>query len=325
MLYEKGEPIVEVINLGFPHNLDQHSVPEAAVALGYFDGVHRGHQRVIAEAKARAAEKGIKTAVMTFHPHPKAVLGKLEQDIDHITPLHEKVRRIQEQGVDILYIVDFTPEFANLTPQEFVDQYIIGLNIVHVSAGFDYTYGRMGKGTMETLPFHSRGKFSYSTVGKLSEGGEKVSSTRIRKLLSEGRMDEIADLLGRRYTMPGTVIHGDKRGRTIGFPTANVEPESGYLIPPAGVYAVRIQIRGQWHFGVCNIGFKPTFNKDMQGKPSVEVHIFNFSEDVYGENVLVEWHRYIRKEQKFSGIEQLVAQITKDKREAMDYFGLPSE
>ncbi|RDU38980.1 bifunctional riboflavin kinase/FAD synthetase [Neobacillus piezotolerans] len=316
---------MEVINLGFPHNLDQKSVPEAAVALGYFDGVHLGHQRVIADAKEEASKKGIKTAVMTFHPHPKAVLRKLDQDIEHITPLKEKIERIQGEGVDILYIVDFSPEFANLTPQEFVDQYIIGLNIVHVSAGFDYTYGRMGKGTMETLPFHSRGKFTYSTVGKLSEGGEKISSTRIRKLLSEGRTDEIAVLLGRNYTTPGVVIHGDKRGRTIGFPTANVEPENGYLIPPPGVYAVRIKIGGQWHFGVCNIGFKPTFNKDMRGKPSVEVHIFNFSDDVYGENVLVEWHKYLRKEQKFSGIEQLVAQITKDKLDAMVHFGIRPE
>ncbi|WP_053366209.1 bifunctional riboflavin kinase/FAD synthetase [Bacillus sp. FJAT-27245] len=316
---------MEVINLGFPHNLDRQSVPEAAVALGYFDGVHRGHQRVIGDAREHAAQMGIKTAVMTFHPHPKAVLGKLRQDIDHITPLNEKIRRIGDQGVDILYIVDFTPEFANLTPQEFVDQYIIGLNIVHVSAGFDYSYGRMGKGTMETLPFHSRGKFTQSTVGKLSDGGEKIGSTRIRKLLADGRTDEVADLLGRQYTTPGVVIHGDKRGRTIGFPTANVEPEKGYIIPPPGVYAVRIKIAGEWHFGVCNIGFKPTFNKDLEGKPSVEVHIFNFSENVYDEQVVVEWHKYLRKEQKFPGIDALVGQILKDKRDAMDYFGIPAE
>ncbi|WP_316568528.1 bifunctional riboflavin kinase/FAD synthetase [Neobacillus sp. YIM B06451] len=316
---------MEVINLGFPHKLDRHAVPMAAVALGYFDGVHRGHQRVIAYAREYAVQKGIKTAVMTFHPHPKAVLGKVGQDIEHITPLNEKIRRIGDQGVDILYIVDFTPEFANLTPQEFVDQYIIGLNIVHVSAGFDYTYGRMGKGTMETLPFHSRGEFTHTTVGKLSDGGEKIGSTRIRKLLSEGRTDEAADLLGRNYTTPGVVIHGDKRGRTIGFPTANVQTEKGYIIPPPGVYAVRINIGGEWHFGVCNSGFKPTFNKDMEGKPSVEVHIFNFSEVVYGKTVIVEWHKYLRKEQKFSGIEALVAQISKDKQNAMDYFGIKDE
>ncbi|WP_059170153.1 bifunctional riboflavin kinase/FAD synthetase [Bacillus sp. FJAT-27445] len=316
---------MEVINLGFPHNFDRKNMPESAVALGYFDGVHLGHQKVIADAKMAAGQRGLKTAVMTFHPHPKAVLGKLEQEIEHITPLHEKIRLIEELGVDIMYIVNFTPEFANLTPQEFIDQYIIGLNIAHVSAGFDYTYGRMGKGTMETIPFHSRGKFTYSTVGKLTEGGEKISSTRIRKLLSEGKTDEIAILLGRAFTTPGIVIHGDKRGRTIGFPTANVDPDGDCLIPPTGVYAVRLHVCGEWHYGVCNIGYKPTFNKESQKNPSIEVHIFSFSKEVYGERSIIEWHKYLRKEQKFSGIEELIAQIQRDKQAAAGYFGIPLE
>lgn len=290
-----------------------------AMALGYFDGVHRGHQKVILEAKTKAAQMGICSAVMTFDPHPSVVLGKTVQQIQYITPLEEKVKIIEELGIDYLFIIHFTAEFANLLPQEFIDQYVIGLNVRHVVAGFDFTYGRMGKGTMETLPFHSRDQFSYSIVPKFTQGDEKVSSTRIRNLLREGRTDSLLSLLGRYYTTSGIVIHGDKRGRTIGFPTANVDINEEYIIPPLGVYAVRFNVKNQWHNGVCNIGFKPTFNKEAL-HPSVEVHLFDFNEDIYGEEVTIEWHLHLRKEQKFSGIEELVAQIERDKQNTLNYF-----
>jgi riboflavin kinase/FMN adenylyltransferase len=310
---------LEVIRLRFPYNLATIDNPPMAMALGYFDGVHRGHQKVILEAKTKAAQMGICSAVMTFDPHPSVVLGKTVQQIQYITPLEEKVKIIEELGIDYLFIIHFTAEFANLLPQEFIDQYVIGLNVRHVVAGFDFTYGRMGKGTMETLPFHSRDQFSYSIVPKFTQGDEKVSSTRIRNLLREGRTDSLLSLLGRYYTTSGIVIHGDKRGRTIGFPTANVDINEEYIIPPLGVYAVRFNVKNQWHNGVCNIGFKPTFNKEAL-HPSVEVHLFDFNEDIYGEEVTIEWHLHLRKEQKFSGIEELVAQIERDKQNTLNYF-----
>jgi riboflavin kinase / FMN adenylyltransferase len=223
-------------------------------------------------------------------------------------------------GIDYLFIVHFTPEFANLLPQEFIDQYIIGLNVKHAVAGFDYTYGRMGKGTMETLPFHSRGEFSFSVVEKLANDGVKVSSTVIRQLLNDGRTAHLPEFLGRFYTTSGIVVDGDKRGRTIGFPTANVKLDENYILPPVGVYAVRMTVRGVTLPGVCNVGNKPTFNKDALDKPVVEVHLFDFDQDIYGETVTVEWHQYLRREQKFSGIEELVAQIGKDKQNAKAYF-----
>ena len=287
--------------------------------MGYFDGVHRGHQQVILEAKNHAKEKGICSAVMTFDPHPSVVLGRTERQTQYITPLTEKVKIIEELGIDYLFIINFTVEFANLLPQEFIDQYVIGLNVMHVVAGFDFTYGRMGKGTMETLPFHSRNQFSYSVVPKFTQDDEKVSSTRIRTLLKEGKTEALFPLLGRFYTTTGTVIHGDKRGRTIGFPTANVDIVDEYIIPPLGVYAVRIKVDTDWYDGVCNIGYKPTFNKDSL-HPSVEVHIFDFNKDIYGKEVVIEWHLHLRKEQKFSGIEELVAQIERDKQNSLNYF-----
>ncbi|MFB3164044.1 bifunctional riboflavin kinase/FAD synthetase [Neobacillus sp. 179-J 1A1 HS] len=310
---------MEVIKLEFPLNIEKTQIPPLSMALGYFDGVHLGHQKVILEAKKQANQKGLLSAVMTFDPHPSVVLGKNEKHVQYITPLAEKINLIEELGIDYLFIVNFTAEFANLLPQEFIDQYVIDLNVKHVVAGFDFSYGRMGKGSMEILPFHSREKFTFTIVDKFTSGDEKVSSTRIRQYIKNGRTTELPELLGRFYTTAGIVIHGDKRGRTIGFPTANVDTMDEFILPPLGVYAVKIKIGQDWYEGVCNVGYKPTFNKDAL-KVSVEAHIFNFKKDIYGKKVTIEWHQYLRKEQKFSGIQELVAQIEKDKQNAIKYF-----
>jgi riboflavin kinase/FMN adenylyltransferase len=310
---------LEIIKLEFPLNIDKTEIPPLSMALGYFDGVHLGHQKVILEAKKQADQKGLRSAVMTFDPHPSVVLGKNEKHVQYITPLAEKINLIEELGINYLFIVHFTAEFANLLPQEFIDQYVIDLNVKHVVAGFDFSYGRMGKGTMEILPFHSREKFTFTIVEKFTSGDEKVSSTRIRQYIKNGRTTELPELIGRFYTTAGIVVHGDKRGRTIGFPTANVDTMDEYILPPLGVYAVKIKIGEDWYEGVCNVGYKPTFNNDVL-KVSVEVHIFNFEKVIYGSEVTIEWHQYLRKEQKFSGIEELVKQIEKDKQNALEYF-----
>jgi riboflavin kinase / FMN adenylyltransferase len=309
---------VEVIKLQHPHQISD--MPPLVCALGYFDGVHLGHQKVILEAKQEALKLGLKSAVMTFDPHPSVVLGKSVQHVEYISPLYDKIKLLEDLGIDYVIIVHFSVEFAHLLPQEFIDLYIIGLNIKHVVAGFDFSYGRMGKGTMETLPFHSRNKFSHTVISKLLSDGEKISSTLIRTFILEGKMEDLPSLLGRFYQTMGKVIHGDKRGRTIGFPTANIELNEDYLLPPLGVYAVKLQINDQWFNGVCNMGFKPTFNQEKNHKPSIEVHIFDFDYDIYGLNVKIEWHKYIRKEQKFNGISELVHQIQLDKEISIKYL-----
>ncbi|MEH7344838.1 bifunctional riboflavin kinase/FAD synthetase [Bacillus sp. JJ1532] len=310
---------MEIISINHPQFV-KRELPPLSIALGYFDGVHLGHQKVIKKAKTIAEESGFKSAVMTFDPHPSVVLGKSVKHVEYITPLREKIELMAKLGIDYLFIVNFSREFASLLPQEFVDQYLIDLNVKHVIAGFDYTYGSMGKGTMETLPFHSREKFAFTVVPKLASNNEKISSTLIRSMIREGRMEDISPILGRYYSTNGIVIHGDKRGRTIGFPTANIELKDDYILPPTGVYCVRINTNGKWHEGVCNVGYKPTFNKEMSKKPSIEVHIFDYNQEIYGQEVKVEWHLHLRKEQKFNGIEELVAQIEKDKRAALTYF-----
>ncbi|MEI2663846.1 bifunctional riboflavin kinase/FAD synthetase [Rossellomorea sp. LJF3] len=313
---------MKVITVHHPHSISKNEFPPLVLALGYFDGVHKGHQRVIRAAVEEAKEQDVSSAVMTFDPHPSVVLGHKHQHIHYITPLEDKKEIIKELGVDYLFIVRFTSEFANLTPQDFVDQYIIGLNVRHVVAGYDYSYGRMGKGTMETLPFHSRDMFSSTTVSKLTDADLdlKVSSSLIRENLKEGDVSRVKKLLGRPFKMKGTVIHGDKRGRKIGFPTANIELSDDYLTPKVGVYAVRMKIYDKWFDGVCNIGYKPTFKNPDDYSLTIEVHLFDFHTSIYGEEVFIEWYDRIRDEQKFSGIEELISQIQKDKDQAIDYF-----
>lgn len=311
---------MDVIMLRHPHSHKKEEFQPMALALGFFDGVHKGHQQVIAEAKKTAEQHGWKSAVMTFDPHPSIVLGRKHQHIRHITPLEEKKRLIAELGIDYLFIVRFTSDFAALEPQQFIDEYIIGLNVKHVTAGFDYTYGRLGKGTMETLMFHSRGAFTFTSVDKLEFDEEKVSSTKVRELLSEGLVRDASDLLSRPYRMRGTVIHGDKRGRKMGFPTANIEPDEDYFLPRTGVYAVRIRVQNEWHEGVCNVGYRPTFKSPDKPILSIEVHIFHYKGDIYGEEVEVDWFIRLRGEQKFNGIEELAAQIEQDKKAAAHFF-----
>jgi riboflavin kinase / FMN adenylyltransferase len=173
---------------------------------------------------------------------------------------------------------------------------------------------------METLPFHSRERFTFTTVPKFTEEENKVSSTNIRECLKEGNIIKVTKLLGRPYRMKGTVIHGDKRGRKIGFPTANIETAHSYLTPENGVYAVRMKIHDKWYNGVCNVGFKPTFKNPDEYSLSIEVHLFDFHSSIYGEEVYIEWFERIRDEQKFSGIEELITQIQNDKETAIRYF-----
>jgi riboflavin kinase / FMN adenylyltransferase len=310
---------VKIIYLTHPHTLNKDQIEPTVMALGFFDGVHLGHQKVIKTAKETATKLGIKSAVMTFHPHPSVVLKKENRHIQYLTPMKDKERVIEELGIDTLYVVKFDELFASLEPQQFVDEYIIGLHVKHVVAGFDYSYGRLGKGTMETLPFHSRNQFEQTVIGKVEYEQEKVSSTLLRQLIKEGQVDKIPTILSRHYKVEGVVVDGDKRGRTIGFPTANVLVEDEYLMPPVGVYAVKAKVHSKWYDGMCNIGFKPTFHNDLK-KATVEVNIFDFDQDIYHERVEIEWHYRIRSEKKFNGIHELINQLQEDKKQIETYF-----
>ena len=312
---------MDVIHLKYPHQLTKETNKQAySLAVGFFDGVHKGHQAVINAAKATANELGIKSAVMTFDPHPSIVLGGRNEKVFYITPLTQKLDTFEALDVDTVFVVNFTSDFAKLTPEQFLEYFIVGLNVQHVTAGFDFSFGAFGKGNMELMQQLANGQFGVTVVEKQQDVEEKISSTRIRKALQDGDMEQVRTLLGRAFEVPGIVVHGDKRGRTMGFPTANVQAMEGCYIPATGVYAVKILVQNEWYNGVCNVGYKPTFKNPEEKQLSIEVHILNFDKNIYGEEVVVGWYKRIRSERKFNGIEALIEQIELDKQQAIHYF-----
>ncbi|KKE78409.1 bifunctional riboflavin kinase/FAD synthetase [Oceanobacillus caeni] len=311
---------MNIYELSFPHSLIKDDIPDTVSAIGFFDGIHRGHQKVINEAIRRAEENNMESAVITFHPHPLVVL-KGEHHVNYITPLKEKIEIMKGLGVDRLYIIDFNKEFSKLSPQEFVDQFIIGLNIKHLVAGFDYTFGHKGKGNMENISEYTRDKFSYTTVEKVSLDHEKVSSTRIRKLLREGNIEEANELLTRPFKLRGIVIRGDQRGREIGFPTANLQVDKQALLPKPGIYAVKVLYKNETYFGMASIGTNPTFTAEREDL-SIEVNILDYNNNLYGQELTVEWYKYMREEEKFDSVEALIEQIKLDEVNIRRFFSI---
>ncbi|MEG0258596.1 MAG: riboflavin biosynthesis protein RibF [Lysinibacillus sp.] len=311
---------MKVIHLKYPHQLQQGDLEGHSLAIGFFDGVHLGHQAVIEAAKQEGMKRQIPTAVMTFDPHPSVVLGGRNEKVFYITLLQEKLKLFAELEVDTVFVVHFTSDFAKLSPSNFIDTFIRSLNIQHVTAGFDFSFGALGKGKMEDMCSLSNGDFGVTIVDKKADAIEKISSTRIRKMLQEGDVENAHTLLGRPFEIAGIVIHGDKRGRTIGFPTVNVQSLEGAFIPATGVYAVRLLVQNEWYNGVCNVGYKPTFQDPNNKQLSIEVHILDFEKNIYGEEVKVAWYKRIRSERKFDGIDALKEQIEKDKQQSIAYF-----
>ncbi|GAK07569.1 riboflavin biosynthesis protein RibF [Geomicrobium sp. JCM 19038] len=299
---------------------ERNDNPAVSVALGYFDGVHQGHQRVIQEAKAKAKERGVESAVLTFHPHPKTVLGNDPVDVyDEITPLEQKIKAIESVGVDHVFVVTFDRELSSLSPQQFVDTYLIPIHAVHVVAGFDYSYGKFGKGSMETMPEHSKGRFTTSVVEKWEQEGEKVSSTRIRQAIKDGQMRLAQSLLTRPYQIDGKVIRGDQRGRELGFPTANLSLDVPFITPSTGVYVVDAIVQGRVYPALCNVGYLPTFFDDRK-EVSIEVYLLDFDGDLYEETMIVQFYKKLRDDVKFSSADALVAQMKDDEKKALEYF-----
>ena len=290
------------------------------IAIGNFDGVHRGHRAVIEEAARIARDKAAPWGVLTFEPHPRSVFNPATPPF-RLTPFHLKSRLIEELGADFLVVLHFDIEFSRRTAEAFVQDVLVGgLGVRHVVSGFDFVFGHQRKGTTKFLEAEGAARgFGTTGIGKVvDETGEVVSSTRIRIHLAEGRPRDAARLLGRPFEIEGRVVSGDRRGRTIGFPTANVMLESTtYTL--FGVYAIRAAIdEGSgsppvWHDGVANLGYRPTFGGTT---PVLETFIFDFAEDIYGKHLRVALIDFIRPEKKFEGPAQLVAQIKDDCDEA---------
>ncbi|WP_106497582.1 bifunctional riboflavin kinase/FAD synthetase [Lentibacillus sp. Marseille-P4043] len=310
---------MRTIKLTYPHTLALEELPETVAAIGFFDGIHLGHQNVIKTAVSEAKERNMESAVITFHPHPSVVLKKDVQHVQYITPLKEKQEVLQKMDVDRLYIITFNKELSSLSPQQFIDHFIIGLNIKHLVAGFDYSFGHKGKGNMNNIAEYTREEFTFTTIKKVELDDEKVSSTKIRELLHSGKVEAVKLLLGRPLTVSGIVIEGDKRGRTIGYPTANLQLDQDALLPKPGIYAVKVIYKNEAYEGMASLGTNPTFTANRKDL-SLEVNILDYQNDLYGEELQMEWCKFIRDELKFDNVEALIDQIADDEKVIRAYF-----
>lgn len=283
----------------------------AVVAVGNFDGVHCGHRTVIGEAGRIAKAFGARWGVLTFEPHPRAVFQP-DGPPFRITPFRGKAAEIAGLDVDFLIAQRFDMAFAGQSAAAFVADYLVGaLGVRHVVAGYDFKFGHKRLGTCETLLAEGgRHGFDFTAVAAASDdGGGLYSSSRVRELLAAGDMPAAAEVLGRPFTIAGRVRGGDRRGRTIGFPTANIRL-GGYIRPAFGVYAVRAATDdGRRIDGVANVGSRPTVGGT---EPRLEAHLFDFDGDLYGRRLTVALIEMIRPEKKFDGLEALKAQIARD-------------
>ncbi|MFW6415620.1 MAG: bifunctional riboflavin kinase/FAD synthetase [Thermodesulfobacteriota bacterium] len=301
-----------------PQEIQEQSKYGTCVTIGNFDGVHVGHQTLIKTLKQRAKQKGLYSVVFTFDPHPMSVIAG--QTPPFITQTKQKLELLQEMQPDYILCLHFTQEIANLSPEEFVETYLVkGLNTKDLVIGHDYTFGKGRRGNFELLQqlgeLHG---FNVEQIQAIIKDADVVSSTRIRTLVQEGRVEEAEPLLGRLYQVSGKVVKGQQRGGPLlGIPTANLEV-ADELVPKSGVYAVWAEHEGQRYAAVANVGHNPTFGQEHL---SVEVHICDFEQDIYGQQLRVHFVKRLREEKKFSGIEELLAQIRADIQKAREVLG----
>jgi riboflavin kinase / FMN adenylyltransferase len=280
------------------------------LTIGVFDAVHLGHQALIRRTREESARRGLKSLVFTFERHPLALLAPVHCP-PTLTQPRARAALIEKLGVDLLLLLRFTREVASIPPDAFVERVLVGLcRVRFLICGRDFSFGAGGRGNVQLLKELST-TFGYDieVLSPVTEGRSAISSTRVRDTLLSGDVELVVPMLGRRYAFSAEVVTGDQRGRQIGFPTANLIPETGQLIPADGVYAVFVSLDGRRHGAMLNIGSRPTF--EGAGR-SVEAHLFDFSGELVGRTVELEFVKRLRDERKFSSVDALVEQLRHD-------------
>ncbi len=290
------------------------------LTLGTFDGIHPGHLKIIDKLLNSSREKGYRNLVITFYPHPRTILSA-DNKVKLLTTKEEKNILLEKHGVQNLLTINFNKEFAALSGEEFIYDYLVnGIGISEIVIGHDHHFGKGRSGNIDLLKkIGEKENFSVTSVDAFYINGEIVSSTKIRNALNEGNLSRANALLGRNYSFSGTVIGGDKRGRELGYPTANIKLSSqDKLLPAFGVYAVKIILEKENYTGLLSIGKRPTFYNE--GDVVTEVYIFNFSREIYGEDVTIELVERLRGEEKFNSANELIDQMNKDKANGLKIF-----
>ncbi len=289
---------------------------KSVVTLGTFDGLHIGHKQILAKVIEKSKKFNARSVVVTFEPHPRLIL-KPDEPVQLLTTLEEKIQQIEHCGIDEVVVIQFTKEFSQLTSNEFFEKVIIGkIGICGMVVGFDHRFGKGRGGDESTLAeLSQKHGFEFEKVEAVTKDGQKVSSTYIRNLIASSNFDEANICLGYRYGFSGVVEEGFKRGRTLGFPTANIGQMVKFKQMPApGVYAVTMEVFGKEYGGMMNLGTRPTF--ENTNTVFCEVHLFDFNEDIYGSAVRVYPVRRIRDEKKFRSVDELINQIKIDSTES---------
>ena len=305
------------------HSIDQFTTEaKTTLTIGTFDGAHKGHKYVLKRLSEMAEKAGNESVLLTFYPHPRHVLYPDNQDLKLLNTIDEKIEELKKSGLQHFVIHEFTKEFSRTKSVNFIRDLLVNkLNMGQMVVGYDHHFGRNREGSYEELKELSElYNFELEQIPPQDEGDVTVSSTKIRKLLCIGDVEKANAFLGYAYSINGKVVKGNKVGRTIGYPTANILVENKWkLIPADGVYAVKVQLAGKQYFGMLNIGERPTIADD---KHVIEVHVFGFSADVYGSKIKVELVKRIRDEKQFDKLEHLKNQLQVDANNSKRYFGI---
>lgn len=303
------------------HSLESfQKLSYAVVTSGTFDGVHLGHQKILARLKEISALNGGESVVLTFWPHPRMVVSEDSQGLQLLSTLEEKIDLLTDLGIDHLLIVPFTRSFSELSCEDYIQQILVDqIGTKKLVIGYDHRFGRNREGSFDFLKKNApHYGFEVEEIPREDIEEMAISSTRIRHTLSSGHIEEANSLLGRPYSISGTIVKGKQLGRQLGFPTANIQVNSFHkLIPTNGVYIIRAIYDKVSYQGMLNIGTRPTVDGTIR---TIEANIFDFDKDIYGEKLQIELLKYLRPEQKFDGLDALIAQISKDKEAAKGYF-----
>ena len=296
------------------NELEINQEEDTVLVLGYFDGLHKGHQTLFKEARKIADEQGLKIAVLTFPESPKLAFVRYQPELMlHLNHPEERAAHLENLGVDYLYLIDFTSHFSKNTAREFFDKYVSALKAKAVVSGFDYHFGS-DKRKAEELADYFEGQIVI--VSSVNQDEEKISSTRIRETIQNGDVAKAHQLLGYPLSTRGIVVHGNARGRTIGYPTANLAPLDRVILPADGVYVVDVEHNGKIFRGMASVGKNVTFEGD---ELRFEANLFDFAEEIYGDTIRIIWLDKIRDMVKFDGIEELVGQLKSDEEVARNW------
>jgi len=303
---------------------DIHHLPEfkkAVLTIGFFDGVHKGHRAILNEVAAHALQMKGTSVLLTFEPHPRKLLFP-DQPLGIITPLPQKLQLISEAGIAHIVVVPFTKEFSQLSAEAYISNFMIDLfHPAGIVIGYDHRFGHDRKGNIDLLRHFARVyNYQLTEIPPQLIDEAAVSSTKIRNAITTGRMEDASLMLGRNYTLTGTVVHGNQLGRTIGYPTANLQPDDpDQVIPAIGIYAIKAKHKGITYKGMLSIGYNPTVSDKKELR--IEANLFDFNMDIYGDKLELLFIKKLRDEEKFKSVDMLKEQLHRDKENTLKVLG----